>query len=201
MAQPLSTYRAITMDCYGTLIDWESGIWNAFQPLLASNGADPARASVLQTFARLESAQQAATFLPFSIGLHFPTPPTHYGGFGSYKPSAANFEYMLADLTEKGHSPSTDILHVAQSLFHDHSPATAFGLDRVWIDRQPLSEGGDWERPLWSRSCLRSIGRSGQWRSSLTPWRNRFGRALSSPVRSWRGTSPGDRGPISARRP
>ena len=37
-----------------------------------------------------------------------------------------------------------DILHTAQSLFHDHVPARAFGLANAWIDRQGLSEGGDW---------------------------------------------------------
>jgi 2-haloacid dehalogenase len=36
------------------------------------------------------------------------------------------------------------VLHVAQSLFHDHAPAKAAGLDTAWIDRQRLSTGGDW---------------------------------------------------------
>ena len=36
------------------------------------------------------------------------------------------------------------VLHVAQSLFHDHAPAKAAGLDTVWIDRQRLSAGGEW---------------------------------------------------------
>jgi len=30
-------YKALTFDCYGTLIDWESGIWDAMQPLLMHN--------------------------------------------------------------------------------------------------------------------------------------------------------------------
>jgi 2-haloacid dehalogenase len=37
-----------------------------------------------------------------------------------------------------------ELLHVAQSLFHDHVPAQSFGLATAWIDRQRLSEGGDW---------------------------------------------------------
>ena len=37
-----------------------------------------------------------------------------------------------------------EILHVAQSLFHDIKPAIDAGLDTVWIDRQGLSEGGSW---------------------------------------------------------
>ncbi|MDT8345692.1 MAG: HAD family hydrolase, partial [Thermohalobaculum sp.] len=36
------------------------------------------------------------------------------------------------------------ILHVAQSLRHDHVPAGEAGLARAWIDRQRLAEGGAW---------------------------------------------------------
>ena len=34
MAARLTDYQVLTFDCYGTLIDWESGIWLALQPLL-----------------------------------------------------------------------------------------------------------------------------------------------------------------------
>lgn len=57
---------------------------------------------------------------------------------GSYKPSLTNFEYMLAHVgEEKG-----KILHVAQSLFHDHVPASAMGISSAWIDRRHDKEGG-----------------------------------------------------------
>jgi len=63
---------------------------------------------------------------------------------GSYKPSPRNFEYMLERLeADHGIAPS-QILHTAQSLFHDHVPARVFGLANCWIDRQGLSRGGDW---------------------------------------------------------
>ena len=32
--------------------------------------------------------------------------------------------------------PRERILHVAQSLYHDHVPAKALGLTTVWIDRR-----------------------------------------------------------------
>jgi len=35
-----------------------------------------------------------------------------------------------------------EILHTAQSLFHDHVPGKAAGLACAWIDRQGLAEGG-----------------------------------------------------------
>jgi 2-haloalkanoic acid dehalogenase type II len=63
---------------------------------------------------------------------------------GSYKPAPGNFAHMLERLAgEHGLSPG-DILHTAQSLFHDHVPAKAAGLACAWIDRQGLSQGGQW---------------------------------------------------------
>ena len=64
----LGDVDALTFDCYGTLIDWESGIWAAFQPLLEHNRARRERADVLAAFARAESTQQAATpGLPYPL--------------------------------------------------------------------------------------------------------------------------------------
>ena len=63
---------------------------------------------------------------------------------GSYKPNAANFEYLLSHLSNDLNLDKSDILHTAQSLFHDHVPAKSFGLANAWIDRQRLSESGSW---------------------------------------------------------
>ena len=54
---------------------------------------------------------------------------------GSYKPDTRNFVYLLERLAEQG-VRRAQILHVAQSLFHDHAPANAMGLRSVWIDRR-----------------------------------------------------------------
>jgi 2-haloacid dehalogenase len=54
---------------------------------------------------------------------------------GSYKPNEANFLAMLRRLAVDG-VPKDRILHVAQSLYHDHVPAHALGLRSVWIDRR-----------------------------------------------------------------
>lgn len=46
----------LTFDCYGTLIDWESGIWDAFQPLIMASGkAGVHRTAVLEIFGVCES--------------------------------------------------------------------------------------------------------------------------------------------------
>lgn len=51
---------------------------------------------------------------------------------GSYKPSERNFEVAF----ERIGVPRERILHVAQSLFHDHVPAKRLGLTTAWIDRR-----------------------------------------------------------------
>lgn len=214
MTKTLKDYRVLTFDCYGTLIDWESGIWDALQPLLMANDCDAIdRDAGLVAFAAEESKQQAETpamlypeiltrvhrALADRFGLkttaeldaafgasvpHWPAFPdtadalralkaryklvilsnVNRDGFaasnrklgvafdavytaedvGSYKPTPANFEYMLAHLkSDLGLAPG-EVLHTAQSLFHDHRQAAAFGLATCWIDRQGLAAGGSW---------------------------------------------------------
>jgi 2-haloalkanoic acid dehalogenase type II len=59
---------------------------------------------------------------------------------GSYKPADANFAYMLAGLKGLGFAQS-EILHTAESLFHDHKPANRHGLKSCWIYRRHGQEG------------------------------------------------------------
>jgi len=59
---------------------------------------------------------------------------------GSYKPDDRNFEYMLENLARLGIGKS-DILHTAESMFHDHAPANAFGLANCWIYRRHDQSG------------------------------------------------------------
>ena len=56
---------------------------------------------------------------------------------GSYKPDPRNFEFAF----ERIDVPRERILHVAQSLFHDHVPAKALGMTTVWVDRRHDREG------------------------------------------------------------
>jgi 2-haloalkanoic acid dehalogenase type II len=214
MTKALTDFSVLTFDCYGTLIDWETGIWDALQPLLMENGSDAVnRKEALEAFGAEENEQEARTpALPYPqvlarvhravakrFGLltredldsafaaslpHWPAFPdtaealralqrryrlvilsnVHREGFaasnrklgvrfdavytaediGSYKPSPRNFEFLLERLkTDLGVSPD-QVLHTAQSLFHDHVPARVFGLANCWIDRQGLSRGGEW---------------------------------------------------------
>ncbi len=210
----LKDYRVLTFDCYGTLIDWETGIWDALQPLIMRCGrSDVTRDGALLSFAKHEHRHQrsspnlrypdllarvhrsiAESFdmttseaLDEAFGESVPLWPAfpdtadalrilkrhyklvilsnvHRDGFaasnrklgvdfdaiytaediGSYKPSDANFEHLLAHLESDLGMNRAYVLHTAQSLHHDHTPAKRFGLANAWIDRQRLSEGGSW---------------------------------------------------------
>lgn len=54
---------------------------------------------------------------------------------GSYKPNPAHFERAFAALAAQG-IIRAEILHVAQSLFHDIAPANRLALPCVWVDRR-----------------------------------------------------------------
>jgi 2-haloacid dehalogenase len=59
---------------------------------------------------------------------------------GSYKPSPQNFGALAAEAARLGIGPGK-LLHVAQSLFHDHVPAQRAGLPTVWINRRHAKPG------------------------------------------------------------
>ena len=206
----LKDFDALSFDCYGTLIDWESGILAAWRAWAAKEGVEASDDAVLECFAANESRQQAETpGLPYpevlarafmamaadfgrtpveadavAFGRSVPDWPAfpdsaealdylgqHYElivlsnvdresfaasaerlgtrfdavftaqDIGSYKPAAANFDAMLAGLEARGMAKA-QVLHTAQSLFHDHVPAAAAGFATCWIDRRK-------DRPGW----------------------------------------------------
>jgi 2-haloalkanoic acid dehalogenase type II len=57
----LTDFDALTFDCYGTLIDWESGMVAALKPLTARVARTLSRDDILQAHARHESSQQRFT--------------------------------------------------------------------------------------------------------------------------------------------
>ncbi len=205
----LTDFKALTFDCYGTLIDWEPGIIRALEPLTSRTSRALSRNEILGAHARHESSQQAQTpaklyrdLLPIvyrrlaeewgapaswdecvAYGRSLGNWPAfsdsaaalqylkrHYKlvilsnvdndsfsfsneklkvefdaiytaeDCGSYKPSARNFEYMLAKLSTLG-IEKHEILHTAESLFHDHVPANLCGLASCWIHRRHGEEG------------------------------------------------------------
>jgi 2-haloacid dehalogenase len=203
-------FDALSFDCYGTLIDWESGIAAALRRWLDGRRPDVDDETLLTAYAELESGvqgedpgalypvvlEQVVTRLGERIGVPvtaadaaafgasvgdwpaFPDSPEALArlkahcrliilsnidrasfarsdarlgvefdailtaqDIGSYKPDPRNFEVLRRTAAELGVGEGR-LLHVAQSLFHDHLPAKAIGLPTVWIDRRAGRPGG-----------------------------------------------------------
>ena len=207
---PLSQFEALSFDCYGTLIDWETGLLAALEPLLARIVSRPDPDDVLEAFGLAESqAEEAHPAEPYPqilsrvwetlaarwdvvddaaererfaysvgewpafadtaealqrlkrryklvilsnvdcasfaksnrrLGVEFDRIITAED-VGSYKPDRRNFEALVSAVEQMG-VPRVKLLHVAQSLFHDHVPAKALGMTSVWIDRRQGRAGG-----------------------------------------------------------
>jgi 2-haloacid dehalogenase len=197
-------FNALSFDCYGTLIDWESGIAAELQPWAARHGVTATSDDLLEAFGAAETLVQGATpgmlypeLLAETLGHldrrfgvtssaaeaeSFGASVGRWPAFadtaealarlkeryrliilsnidrqsfaasapklgveldfvltaqdvGAYKPSPASFPALFEALKTIDVERST-LLHVAQSLYHDHVPAKAVGLPTVWIDRR-----------------------------------------------------------------
>jgi 2-haloacid dehalogenase len=206
----LTTYKALSFDCYGTLIDWEAGIAAVLTPWAREQGLDLTDEELLLAYADNEAAVERETpsalypevlatafrrtgdtlARPVSeesaqrLGDSVPEWPAfpdsadalarlarhyqliilsnvHRDGFagsnrrlhgdfaaiitaedvGAYKPADNQFRALDSTLPELGVGRD-ELLHVAQSLFHDHVPAKREGLPSVWINRRH-------DRPGW----------------------------------------------------
>ncbi|KZT35395.1 HAD-like protein [Sistotremastrum suecicum HHB10207 ss-3] len=73
MSQPsLRQFKALCFDCYGTLIDWEEGIWQGIQPLLTKAGASWTKNEALVAFNSVEKdiqVQRPATLYSHLLAL------------------------------------------------------------------------------------------------------------------------------------
>jgi 2-haloacid dehalogenase len=70
-AQMLSfdRFEALTFDCYGTLIDWEAGIWEALQPALTSHHITIAKDKALELYGELESDAERGEYRDYKTVL------------------------------------------------------------------------------------------------------------------------------------
>jgi putative hydrolase of the HAD superfamily len=57
----LTDFKVLTFDCYGTLIDWESGMAEGLVPLTSRVARELSRNEILEAHARHESTQQSWT--------------------------------------------------------------------------------------------------------------------------------------------
>ena len=215
-SRSLDEFEARSFDCYGTLIDWETGLLAALEPLLARASARPAPDEALEAYALAESRAEenypadaypsilSRVWLDLAAQWGVADDETKREAFagsvgewpafpdtvealkrlkrrykliilsnvdrasfartnrrlevefdriitaqdlGSYKPDPRNFEALVAEVEGMG-IRRDQLLHVAQSLYHDHVPANAIGLATAWIDRRAgMSGGGATRRP------------------------------------------------------
>ncbi len=205
MTVAFSAATVLTFDCYGTLIDWESGILGALRSVLQPRGIERGDDELLTAFARIESPIQQGEFrsyrqvldlgmralcreigfepndreaaalsrsLPdwrpfpdtvpalaqlatrFRLGIISNVDDDLFVGsarqlgvkfnwvvtaqqVGSYKPARNNFHRALARIGR----PWNEVVHCAQSVFHDIGPARSLGLQTVWVDRRAGKPG------------------------------------------------------------
>ena len=55
-------FEALTFDCYGTLIDWEAGLWDALRPVVASRGIEIGRDELLELYGELEAEAERGEY-------------------------------------------------------------------------------------------------------------------------------------------
>ncbi len=60
-----SSVRLITFDCYGTLIDWETGILAAMRPLFSRNGRHISDAQILEQYGEAELELELGPYLRY----------------------------------------------------------------------------------------------------------------------------------------
>ena len=61
----LSQFETLTFDCYGTLIDWETGILSAIHSILSAHGKTIDDATLLKLYGDFEQLSQAGEFHPY----------------------------------------------------------------------------------------------------------------------------------------
>ena len=60
-----TTKRVLTFDCYGTLIDWETGILSALQPIVTDHGVTANPEHLLVLYAQLEAAAEQGPYTSY----------------------------------------------------------------------------------------------------------------------------------------
>ena len=59
----LTRFKVLTFDCYGTMIDWESGIFSTLRPILAAHGKNISDSALLELYSELEASAEQGKFL------------------------------------------------------------------------------------------------------------------------------------------
>lgn len=91
-------FEVLTFDCYGTLIDWETGLWSALQPVLAQHNVALAREEALALYGTLESEAERGPYQAYRTVLR-----TVLEGFGArlgFVPTEAELQRFAASVAD-----------------------------------------------------------------------------------------------------
>jgi hypothetical protein len=87
-------FEILTFDCYGTLIDWESGILTVLHRILAAHGKKIDDATLLKLYGDFEQRSNSVSIPQPTKSAHSPTPsppgspgPTPSPRFASSRPA------------------------------------------------------------------------------------------------------------------
>jgi 2-haloacid dehalogenase len=58
-------FKVLTFDCYGTMIDWESGIFSALRPILTAHQQSISDSALLELYSELELKAESGEFLRY----------------------------------------------------------------------------------------------------------------------------------------
>jgi 2-haloacid dehalogenase len=83
-------FEVLTFDCYGTLIDWETGIWEALQPILAAHDCTLVQDRALEIFGEFESEIESGEYHEYRTVLA--TVLTLFGGRFGFTPNSSEVE-------------------------------------------------------------------------------------------------------------
>ncbi|KAF1815638.1 HAD-like protein, partial [Eremomyces bilateralis CBS 781.70] len=115
------------------------GTWPAFPDTVAAMQALGKRYKLV-ALSNIDEASVARTLEGPLAGMKFDAVYTAEK-IGSYKPDPRNFEYLLENVKRQFGVEKGEVLHVAQSIFHDHQTVGKMGLKNVWVDRKAVLGG------------------------------------------------------------
>jgi 2-haloacid dehalogenase len=141
-------FKVLTFDCYGTMIDWETGIFSALRPILAAHRKSIPDSDLLQLYSELEASAEQGEFLCYrdvlqsvvrGFGEHLGFAPTA-DEVHSLPESLANWQ-PFPDTVEvlrklKGRYQLAVISNVDDDLFAATAPKLGVGFDHVITAQQ-----------------------------------------------------------------
>jgi 2-haloacid dehalogenase len=118
-------FKILTFDCYGTMIDWESGIFAALRPILAAHNQKITDSALLELYSELEASAEAEDFLRYRDVLQ-----SVVRGFGKrlgFSPTEAEVRSLPESL--KNWQPFPDTVEAVRKLKSRYQLAVISNID------------------------------------------------------------------------